>query len=147
VWYSSAWSRSTLEHFRQAITTLLTAAAAVSKAPQQQRRTLHPSADALLDSDVLGLLRRWQVKQVPIKTARQGWAASSDGSFTWLCNFARKADRVALAEVELTGEIAALGAGDVGSVVMFAVPQDKFGERAFDECVLQVRLPVVDIAV
>jgi hypothetical protein len=139
VWYSSAWSHNTQEVFRQAITTLLTAAAAISKAPPQQRHTLHPSADALVDSDVLGLLRDWQVKQVPMRSARKAWQRSSELSSTWLCNFARKEDRLALAELELTGEITALGAGDVGSVVMFAVPQDKFGERAFDECILQVR--------
>lgn len=138
MWYSSLWSNSTLAAFRRAITTLLATATAISNAPPQQRRSLHPSADALIASDVLFLLRKWQVKKVSIGAARQGWQKASDHSWSWLGNFKRKTDRIAMIELEMTGEVRALGAGDTGSITMFAVPADKFGERAFDERMLQV---------
>jgi hypothetical protein len=126
----------------------MTSASLRQSAQQQQQaagatssssKPAHTSADALAAPDVLELLRHWQVKHVPLAAARHAWLRNADNSFVHICNFSRKADRLALTEVALTGELRALGPGDCGSVVMFAVP-DKFGERAFDECFLQVRL-------
>lgn len=128
------------------MTALLTTSASLRQPAQQQQpagdtssRSAHLSADALAAPDVLELLRHWQVKRVTLAAARRAWLDNADNSFVHICNFTRKADRLALTEVALTGELRAVGPGDCGSVVMFAVP-DKFGERAFDECFLQVRL-------
>jgi hypothetical protein len=141
VWYSSAWSNSTLEAFRRAVTDLLTTANSLSKLAPQRRSDAHPSADALTAPDVLELLRHWQVKNVTLAAARSAWLDNADNAFGHIANFKRKADRLALSELALTGELRALGAGDTGSVVMFAVPAN-FGERAFDESFLQVRHPL-----
>jgi hypothetical protein len=135
VWFSSTWSSNTLEAFRRAVTQLLTTASSLTP---QQRKAAHLSADALSALDVLELLRHWQLKQVTLAAARSAWLDSADNSFVHLSNLRRKVDRLALTELALTGELRALGPGDTGSVVMFAVPR-KFGERAFDECFLQVR--------
>lgn len=131
VWYSSAWSKPTLATFRAAVTVLL------ATCMSQQSSPVHPSADALAAADVLKLLRHWQLKQVPLASARKGWQHGAAHSLTWITNFNRKIDRLALCELALTGELPALGPSDTGSVVMFAVPAE-FGERAFDECFLQV---------
>lgn len=129
------------------MTALLTVSTSLRQPSQQQQqpagdtssRPAHPSADALAAPDVLELLRHWQVKHVTLAAARRAWLDNADNAFVHICNFTRKADRLAMTEVALTGELRALGPGDCGSVVMFAVP-GKFGERAFDECFLQVRL-------
>jgi len=138
VWYSATWSNSSLAAFRSAVSELLATATAASSLAKQQQQQAALQGSALAAPDVLKLLRGWQIKHVPLADARKGWQASLDHSFAWLSNFRRKGDRLALSELMLTGQIAALGAGDVGSVVMFAVPAE-FGERAFDECFLQVR--------
>lgn len=117
---------------------LLTTASSLSSVSPEQRQAVHPSADALVAPDVLELLRHWQEQQVTLAAARSSWLDNMTDSFSRICNFTRKIDRLAFTEVMLTGELSALGPGDTGSVVMFAVPE-KFGERAFDECFLQVR--------
>jgi hypothetical protein len=137
VWFSSTWSNTTLEAFRRAVAELLTTASSLTSLTTQQRKAAHQSADALVAPDVLELLRHWQVKQVTPAAARSAWLDNADNYFVHICNFARKTDRLALTELALTEELRALGPGDTGSV-MFAVPS-KFGERAFDECFLQVR--------
>jgi hypothetical protein len=138
VWFSSTWSSKTLDAFKRAVTELLTTASSLSSLTPQQRKAAHPSADALVTPDVLELLRHWQIKQVTLAAARSVWLDNADNSFVHISNLRRKVDRLALTELALTGELRALGPGDTGSVVMFAVPR-KFGERAFDECFLQVR--------
>jgi hypothetical protein len=104
---------------------------------QQDLPLLHPSADALSTAEVRKLLQQWQVKHVPLASARKGWQNSVKYTLTWITNFKRMADRLALCEMALTGELPGIGPSDTGSVVMFAVPAE-FGERAFDECFLQV---------
>lgn len=138
VWYSSTWSSSTLAAFRSAVSELLATATGTSSRPKQQQQHAALQGSALTSQNVLKLLREWQIKHVPLAAARKSWQASLDHSFAWLSNFQRKGDRLALSELMLTGELAALGGGDVGSVAMFAAPAE-FGERAFDECFLQVR--------
>lgn len=131
MWYSAAWSTCTLASFRQAVTHLLGAALAA----QQQQPT--DATAALSHPRVLALLRHWQIKQVPLAAARHGWLDLQNKTCCLVANFKRKADRLALCQLLTTGELPLIGAGHVGSVVMFAVPAE-FGERAFDECFLQV---------
>jgi hypothetical protein len=127
------------------VTDLLTAASTLSKLAPQRRSDAHPSADALTVPDVLELLRHWQVKHVTLAAARSAWLDNADNAWGHIANFKRKTDRLALSELALSGEMQALGPGDTGSVVMFAVPA-KFGERAFDESFLQVREPLSQFA-
>jgi len=129
VWYSAVWSSTTLKAFRKAVGHLLKAA--VKHQP-------HPSAEAMSDPLVLELLRHWHVKEVKLAAARKGWQVLADTFPAKIANFTRPQDRTALCHLALTGEVPELGAADGGSVVMFAIPK-KFGERAFDECFLQVR--------
>lgn len=118
VWYSSSWSISTLEASRRAVTDLLTIANSLGKLPPQRRVDAQPSAGALSSPDVLELLRHWQVKNVTLAAARSAWLDNADNAFGHIVNFKRKADRLALSELALTGEMRALGSGDTGSVVM-----------------------------
>lgn len=145
VWYSSTWSSNTLAAFKGAVLALLNAGAAASKQPLHLRTTVHPSADALADPDVLKLLRHWQVANVSLAAARMGWAQGACTSTTVVANFKRKVDRLALCQVLLTGDMPVLGPCDHGSICMFAVP-DKFGERALDESFLQVRATLLPAA-
>lgn len=128
VWYSAVWSSRTLKAFRKAVGQLLTAAA---------KHQPHPSAEALSAPLVLELLQHWHVKEVKLAAARKGWQVLADTFPAKIGNFTRPQDRTALCHLALTGELSALGAADGGNVVMFAIPK-KFGERAFDECFLQV---------
>jgi hypothetical protein len=138
VWYSAAWSNSALAAFRAAVTELLAAALAAGGAAAQPRRAPHPSAAALTAPPVVRLLRHWQTKHVPLAAARSGWLASLSRAWVDIANFTRKADRLALCSLVLTGEVPELGPADAGSVTMFQLPSE-FGDRAYDECFLQAR--------
>lgn len=119
VWYSAGWSRSTLAAFR----------AALAAAAEQARVQAQPEA-------VCRLLAHWQQQSVTLAAARSAWLADLGTQLSVTANFVRKADRLALAQYLLSGQL--LDA-DVGSVVMFAVPKGGYGERALSESCLQVR--------
>jgi hypothetical protein len=138
VWYSAAWSNSTLAAFRAAVSELLAAAQPTGAAAGSPRPPPHPSAAALAQPPVARLLRHWQAAHVPLAAARSGWLASQTNSWAVVANFRRKADRLALCSLVLTGEVPQLGPADVGSPAMFQLPAE-FGDRALNECFLQAR--------
>ncbi|KAJ3066660.1 hypothetical protein HDU98_010057 [Podochytrium sp. JEL0797] len=114
VWYSAAWSRDTLACFRRALASLL--------APAKNSPSPH----------VRALLVHWQGSSVTLRESRRLWLDNHSKSWAWIGTFRREADRLALCEYFLTGQILE---ADVGSVVMFAVPTS-VGEVSFDENVL-----------
>jgi hypothetical protein len=85
---------------------------------------------------VLQLLLHWQATELDLETSRTAWLNSIKNSNCTIGNFTKKCDRLALCRYLLTGE---LGEVEVGSSVMFAVPEE-YGNKALDENFLQVRL-------
>jgi hypothetical protein len=107
----------TLAAFRAALGEVL-------ECPQQQ-----------LPAEVAALLRHWQVHDVSLAASRRQWLDSTtDTQSTEIANFKQQQDRMAMCAYIITGQL--LDA-DVGSVVMFAVPEG-VGEKAFNELFLQV---------
>jgi hypothetical protein len=72
-----------------------------------------------------------------LAAARAGWLADKEAAPAYIANFMRKADRLALYDYSLTGQLGGASDGDVGSVMMFGVPRS-YGSRALNESVLQV---------
>eukprot|EP00808_Paulinella_micropora_P005261 g47494.t1 len=102
VWYSSTWDADTMRAFRDALTYIL------EKKPPQ-------------DKEVLEWLEHWNThRDVTLQTARQGWLAGFRPHNQKIGCWKKKADRLALAQYVLTGELA--GGGPYGSVTMFSVP-------------------------
>jgi hypothetical protein len=84
------------------------------------------------------LLQHWAShKGVSLAAARGSWLADTEATPAYIANFKRKADRLALYEYSLTGQLGGATDGDVGSVIMFGVPRS-YGSRALNESVLQV---------
>jgi hypothetical protein len=142
VWYSSAWSRSTLTAFQRATTTVLAAAAdgsrsstnapssggaaaAVRNHQQLWRESLTPA--------VVEVLRLWQQQEVALSTSRKEWLANDKQAHVQIMAFKQQADRMAMAEYMLTGQ---LGEAAVGSTTMFVLPPGTM--RMPEEDVLKV---------
>jgi hypothetical protein len=68
---------------------------------------------------VVQVLQLWQQQDVPLATSRKEWLKSDGRSHTEITAFKEVADRVALAEYVLTGQ---LGEAAVGSTAMFVLP-------------------------
>ena len=121
VWYSAAWSKATLAAFREALSQVLAATR------QQQ-----------LPEEVLALLRHWQLHDVSLAASRKSWLDSMTETHSGeIANFKRKEDLMAMCSYVVTGQL--LDA-DVGSVVMFALP-DGVGGKTQNELFLQVGDP------
>ena len=76
----------------------------------------------------------WQVKDVKITLARQEWLNRTTDNKTMMGNFIKRVDRQALGKYLITGELLK---GEVGSVVMFSLPDGYSGSLAMDESVFQ----------
>lgn len=88
VWYSAAWSISAHRAFRDALTALLS---------PERRRLLPPPA--------VKLLLHWQIHDVPLAVARREWLASRNRSNTNIANLKHKADRIAMCQYLVSGEL------------------------------------------
>ncbi|KAI8903516.1 hypothetical protein EDD86DRAFT_214630 [Gorgonomyces haynaldii] len=121
VWFSSVWSRRTLAVFKQCVLSVLVNFSTIAKQFGNNGK------------QVLAYLKRWQITDVALHRAHKLWFESMDHHFAVLCNYADQEDRKAVGEYYLTG---ALGKGEVGSVVMFALfPGEK---KRRNESVLQL---------
>ena len=118
VWYSTAWTSSTLNAFRKAIKHAL------------DKREFSGANH----SDVLMLLAHWLKSDVTLQEARKQWVRYNKSRWLSIANFKIAADRYAMATYSLTGQV--LG-GDVGSVVMFAFPNEYAGRLAHDQSMFQ----------
>jgi hypothetical protein len=83
------------------------------------------------------VLELWQQQEVPLATSRKEWLASSYRAHTEITAFKEVADRVALAEYVLTGQ---LGEAAVGSTAMFVLPPGTM--RVPEENFLEVCAPL-----
>eukprot|EP01042_Synura_sphagnicola_P001774 gene1774-2082_t len=118
VMYSSVWRRETNATFREAV-----------------RRILSKHNDAGADSkhklnpEMLAVFLLWNSHEVPILEAGSEWLRTRSRSAIYICNLLRKADRLAVCEYHLTG---ALLGGELGSVVMFGLPRESYGNLETD---------------
>eukprot|EP00736_Rhodelphis_marinus_P010089 Rmarinus@m.2093 len=113
VWFSAAWSTSTLHAFRKA----------VSKVFEKET-----------EPQVALWLRHWLPLDVPLGRARRMWLDTRGHVPLGIANCKEVADRLALCRYHMTGQLLE---GAVGSVVMFGLPP-KSGEVALDEHILEV---------
>eukprot|EP00775_Hariotina_reticulata_P007641 gene7641-7843_t len=119
-WYSAAWSNCTCQAFRSALTKVLLD-------QQQAQQQGAPS------KEVLSILQHWHTHNISLAASRSKWLDSQPQALTYVANFKRKADRLALCRYIMTGQLLE---ADVGSVMMFAVPEGH-RDRALRENVLQ----------
>lgn len=87
-WYSSSWSHATVSAFHSALSSLL----------QQQQQD---DAGVLLPASVSALLQHWQMSDVTLSAARSAWLADRNHSCSYIANFKRKCDRLALAKYQV----------------------------------------------
>ncbi|GLC48877.1 Mitochondrial import receptor subunit TOM70 [Pleodorina starrii] len=149
VWYSSTWSREAHAAFRRALTDILKNATATDTEEdvfEEQRRPATAAAAAAaasvdtmqLPAAVLSYLRHWQLRDVSLAESRRRWMADWRRTLCVVGQFTQKADRLALSEYHLTGQLPGLGGGELeGSVVMFAKPKGTVAERSLDESFLE----------
>ncbi|EFJ53047.1 hypothetical protein VOLCADRAFT_85918 [Volvox carteri f. nagariensis] len=134
VWYSSVWSMGALKAFREALTEILTEECVRTELPPE----------------VLSYLHHWQLRDVSLAESRRRWLEDWRQTFCAVGQFREKADRLALVEYMLTGQLPGLVSGGnedeaggelVGSVVMFAKPREFGAERALNESFLESLAP------
>jgi hypothetical protein len=115
VWYSSCWSKSTLELFRLAVVNVLQA-----------------SPDAVMNNDVSNILRVWEsAMPLPILEARREWLKKVDESlFDPVVNSTLKSTRETLSFYFLTGQLLP---ASVGSLTMFSLPHKFKSSRSRNE--------------
>ncbi|GIL66711.1 hypothetical protein Vafri_20195 [Volvox africanus] len=126
VWFSATWTSEAHTAFRRTVTELLA-------------ENWHGGREGSgnLPTAVLSYLRHWQRRDVSLEESRQRWLSDSSRMYSEVGQFRDKADRLALCEYLLTGQLPGLGGSDlVGSVVMFAIPEGA-EERSLGECFLQ----------
>ena len=72
---------------------------------------------------MVAILRHWLLAEVPLPAARAGWAAAGAASqLVGAPNFAEKADRLALCEYGLSGQLMGGEQPQLGSAAMFGLP-------------------------
>jgi hypothetical protein len=99
VWYSATWSRRALASFRSAVDTVLQRPVTSSTLlPPATASTASSSSNMQqpLNEGVAQLLRHWQLHDVTLKQARQGWLKESRTPWVTIANYKKKADRQAL---------------------------------------------------
>jgi hypothetical protein len=99
VWYSAAWSRRALASFRSAVDTVLQRPVTTSiLLPPTTTSTTSSTSNRQqpLNEGVAKLLRHWQLRDVTLKQARQGWLKDSRTPWVTIANYKKKADRHAL---------------------------------------------------
>ena len=80
------------------------------------------------------MLLHWKHNEEDIISAREKWLNKTTPVKTLIGNFLKKVDRQALGKYLITGELLK---GEVGSVVMFSLPDGYSGSLAMDESVFQ----------
>ena len=119
VWFSAAWSGETLEVFRKALTSIIST-----------------KGFSLLPHLVQELLIYWQHHDISLKSSREEWMKNHTCSWSdEICNWKREQDYLAICTYAMTGQLHYDNL-IVGSVVMFALPED--GKVADNEDVFQV---------
>ena len=117
VWFSSAWSRSTACSFQKATSSL------TDRAP-------NPS------SDVHSILELWHTTTVSLQESRSKWLKTRvNKSLECVGCLSDKGDRMEMLNYFLTGQ---LGDAEVGSTVMFAIPESigkLFPDEYFIRCI------------
>ena len=121
VWYSAAWSSSTLVAFRRAVTHVLEGGTKLTGVS-------HP--------DVRVLLQVWQSAKIPLAQARKLWLENTPDEIKWrdIGNFKRVADRKALCAYSISGQLLE---ATMGSVVMFVLPPGYMGVMTPDQRVFE----------
>ena len=76
----------------------------------------------------------WMRTDVPLTTARQRWLENCTQFCFIIGNFKKKKDRIELCKYSITGDVLE---GEVGSLVMWSLPEDYPGKIASNETIFQ----------
>lgn len=90
VWYSSAWSVSTLQAFRSAVLAVLDDHSTQSSSGGSGGSGGTGGSAAALDPEVQLLLQHWQAADVTLAASRAQWFESQERTHVWIGSFKRK---------------------------------------------------------